>query len=156
MQEQTRYDDTLIAGQRKLRVLVVEDEALLSLSLEAMLEEWGHEQVGSVPTGRAGIRLAGELHPDVVLMDINLAGDMDGLSAASTIREICDARIIFMTAYSDRDLSARPEVVSAEVLHKPFSPRRLQELLTSAALAVAVGGAPPAGGTGCGDNIDSR
>lgn len=113
-----------------LRVLVAEDETLLSLSLEAMLEDWGHEQVGSVASGGEAVRLAREHDPDVVLMDINLAGAMDGLAAATLIRGFSDARIVFMTAYTDKDLAGRPEIAGAEVLHKPFSARRLRELLT--------------------------
>ena len=131
------------APDARLRVLVVEDETLLSLSLEAMLEDWGHDQVGSVATGGEAIRLARELKPDVVLMDINLAGGMDGLAAAALIRGFSDARIVFMTAYSDKDLAARPEVAGAEVLHKPFSPRRLQEILAATRPHAPGPGVPP-------------
>ena len=116
---------------RPLRVLVVEDETLLSLALESMLEEWGHEQVGSVPTGAAAIRLARELQPDLILMDVNLVGPMDGVEAAAEIRGLCDARIIFMTAYSPADLATRAGMAQSEVLHKPFPPVRLQRLLAA-------------------------
>lgn len=117
---------------RRLRVLVVEDETLLSLSLESMLEDWGHDQVGSVADGAEAVRLARELCPDLVLMDINLAGEMDGVTAAAEIRAFCDARIVFMTAYSADDLATRPGVAGCEVLHKPFSPARLQHILAAA------------------------
>lgn len=130
--------DATPARDRPLRVLVVEDETLLSLSIEGMLEEWGHDQIGSVASGAAAIRLAGELNPDVVLMDINLAGSMDGVTAAAHISSLCDARIVFMTAYSDKDLAAHPALASCEVLHKPFWPRRLQSILA------AIGAAPAA------------
>lgn len=134
-----------------LRVLVVEDETLLSLSLESMLEEWGHDQVGSAADGAAAVRLAREQGPDVVLMDINLAGSMDGIAAAAQIREFCEAPIVFMTAYSDTDLAAHPGLAGSEVLRKPFSPRRLQELLAAvAAAATQPPGPAPGRGSGAG------
>ena len=138
-----------------LRVLVVEDETLLSLALETMLGEWGHAITGSAATGAHAIRLAREASPDVVLMDINLAGDMDGLSAATRIRDFCEAEIVFMTAYSDKDLAARPELAGAEVLRKPFSPRRLREILDGIA-AAAAGAGLAARATERGDGADSR
>ena len=118
--------------QGQLRVLVVEDETLLSLSLEGMLEDWGYEIVGSVATGAEAVRCAIAAAPDVVLMDVNLAGEMNGLTAAMQVRALCeDVIIVFMTAYTDLDLGARPEIGAAEVLRKPFSPRRLREVLSA-------------------------
>lgn len=130
----TRFGITSREG--RLRVLVVEDETLLSLSLEGMLEEWGHEIVGSVASGGEAVRTAIATAPDVVLMDINLAGEMNGLTAATQIRALCeDVVVVFMTAYSDLDLGARPEIGAAEVLRKPFSPRRLRAVLSAISLA---------------------
>lgn len=126
-------------------MLVVEDETLLSLSLESMLEEWRHDLVGSVSTGAAAVGAAREQTPDVVLMDINLAGGMNGVEAASQIRRFCDARIVFMTAYSDADLAGDPQLAGSEVLRKPFSPRRLQEILAAIAAAAAHAPGRPGG-----------
>lgn len=138
-----------------LRVLVVEDETLLSLALESMLDEWGYAITGSAATGGQAVRLAREEAPDVVLMDINLSGDMDGMAAATRIRDFCEAEIVFMTAYSDKDLAARPELAGAEVLRKPFSPRRLREILDG--IAAAAGGAGlSARVTARGEGADSR
>ncbi len=145
------------APRGSLRVMVVEDETLLSLALESMLDEWGYAVVGSAATGAGAIRLAREAAPELVLMDINLAGDMDGLAAATEVRALCDAEIVFMTAYSDHDLGARPEIAGAEVLRKPFSPRRLREILDGiAAAAAAAAAAPGTRGTDRGDGADSR
>jgi DNA-binding LytR/AlgR family response regulator len=64
-------------------------------------------------------------------MDINLAGPMDGVAAASQIRSFHDARIIFMTAYSMQDISARVAGLEAAVIHKPFSTDRLRDMLAA-------------------------
>lgn len=120
--------ETGLAG--RLRVLVVEDETLLSLSLESMLEDWGHEVVGATATGAEAVRLAREQRPELVLMDINLAGPMDGVVAASQIRAFHDARIVFMTAYSMQDIASRVADLGASVIHKPFSPDRLRRMLS--------------------------
>lgn len=109
---------------------MVEDETLLSLALEAMLEEWGYEQVGSAPSGAEAVRLARETAPDVILMDVNLVGPMDGITAAAEIRAFSGARFVFMTAYSVEDLASRSGLADAPVLHKPFPPHRLERLLS--------------------------
>ena len=143
--------------RKGLRVVVVEDETLLSLAVESMLEEWGHAVVGSAATGGGAVRLAREQAPDVVLMDINLAGDMDGLAAAAEIRGLCEAEIVFMTAYSDHDIGARPEIEGAEVLRKPFSPRRLREILDGLMDAAAQAATPRGRGDDSrGDGANSR
>ena len=144
------------ARHGRLRVLVVEDETLLSLSLESMLDDWGHEVAGSACTGAEAIRLARGTSPDLVLMDINLAGDMDGLVAASRIRCFCEAEIVFMTAYSDHDLAAREEIAGSEVLRKPFSPRRLHDVLDAIAEASARAGRQRGGEYAGGDCASSR
>jgi DNA-binding response OmpR family regulator len=131
MQNVEVNDRAAIPG-RGLRVLVVEDETLLSIALESMLEDWGHEVVGATATGAGAVRLAREKLPEVVLMDINLAGAMDGVAAATEIRAFHDARIIFMTAYSMQDIAARVAGLDAAVIHKPFSPDRLHRMLGAA------------------------
>src|SRR5918911_770025 len=70
----------------KLRVLVVEDDALIRLGLGAAVEECGHEVVGETDTGQGAIALAELKRPDLVLMDIRLAQGGDGVAAARLIR----------------------------------------------------------------------
>lgn len=65
-------------GKRK-RVLIVEDDMIISLVIENMVKELGHEVVGKATSGDEAIRLATEHVPDLVLMDIRLKGDMDGI-----------------------------------------------------------------------------
>ena len=101
------------AGQSRLRVLVVENEALLRLTAEDMLLELGHEIVGWASRARTAIAEAELRQPDVVLMDIQLDGPRDGIDAAREIRSRFGITSLFMTGLSDPDtyrraLTARP------------------------------------------------
>ena len=68
------------------RILVVEDEQIVAEDLSLKLRRIGHQVVGMASSGEAAIRLAKDLHPDLVLMDIRLQGKMDGREAARIIR----------------------------------------------------------------------
>jgi CheY-like chemotaxis protein len=113
---------------RKPRVLVVEDEIFVAWHLESVLQGLGYAVCGLVPEGEAAVRRTDEVDVDVVVMDINLKGDMDGVEAARRIRQGNDAGIVFVTAYSDPTTRARIEaaIPGAEVLAKPVSPTRLR------------------------------
>jgi CheY-like chemotaxis protein len=89
------------------RILIVEDEVVSAMALERTLAEIGYAVVGSVTTGEEAVEKAAELRPDIVAMDIRLAGKMDGIEAARRIREACEAQIIFMTGYDDADTRRR-------------------------------------------------
>lgn len=85
------------------RILLVEDDAIARLDIQVALERSGYEVAGYATTGEAGIELADSLNPDLVLMDIQLAGDMDGVEAASEIRRRFDIPIIYLTVVVDDD-----------------------------------------------------
>lgn len=85
----------------KINVLVVEDEAIVSKDIQQSLERLGYDVAGIASTGDAGIYLAKESKPDIVLMDIMLKGDMSGIEAAHIIRETLRIPVIFLTAYAD-------------------------------------------------------
>jgi two-component system cell cycle sensor histidine kinase/response regulator CckA len=85
----------------KLRVLIVEDEAIVAMDLQQRLERLGHHVVGTASTGDAAIRRAEETQPDVTLMDIRLKGQMDGVAAAAEIDRRFDLPVVFLTAHSD-------------------------------------------------------
>lgn len=84
------------------RILIVEDEAITALDEQVTLEEMGYEIVGIVDTGEDAITKAGELQPDVVLMDITLKTEMTGQEAAWQIREKYDIPVIFVTANGNK------------------------------------------------------
>jgi PAS domain S-box-containing protein len=117
----------------KARIMVVEDERLVALALEQSLKALGHEVVALVTTGEEAVRKAGELEPDLVLMDIRLKGDVDGIEAAVRIHDSFKTPIVFLTAYSDdqtldRARAARPY---GYVL-KPFEEKSLKSAVAMA------------------------
>lgn len=109
------------------RILIVEDEAITSLALEQNLERMGYEVVGMAVTGREAIDKAVADRPDVVLMDIVLKGDMDGIEVARRIHEQADVAIIYLSAYADDETLARARQTGPfAYLVKPYQDRELQ------------------------------
>lgn len=102
------------------RVLIAEDEALIRLDLAEMLVEEGYEVVGEAGDGETAVRLAKELKPDLVILDIKMP-IMDGLAAAERIAGDRIAPVIILTAFSQRDLVERARAAGAMAyLVKPF------------------------------------
>ena len=108
------------AGAERRRVLIAEDEALIRLDLAEMLVEEGYDVVGEAADGETAIRLAEELKPDLVILDIKMP-IMDGLAAAERIAGARIAPVIILTAFSQRDLVERARAAGAMAyLVKPF------------------------------------
>lgn len=104
----------------------MEDEAIVAMDIRHRLQKLGYEPVRSLTTGEEAIELAPELGPDLVLMDIQLAGEIDGIRAAEVIRNRTGTPVVFLTAYSDRDSLERAKVADAfGYLLKPFEERDL-------------------------------
>ena len=111
----------------KRRILVVEDEPIVALDLEHSLERLGFAVVGQVDSGEEAIELAAELHPDLALMDINLAGEMDGIEAARQIWNGLRIPVIYLTAYSTQEIVERATVAEPfGYLIKPFHANSLK------------------------------
>ena len=107
------------------RVLVAEDEALIRLDLVEMLREEGYQVVGEAGDGEEAVRLAGELRPDLVILDVKMP-KMDGIEAASVIAKDRIAPVVILTAFSQRDLVERARDAGAMAyLVKPFAKRDL-------------------------------
>ncbi len=83
------------------KVLIVEDDALISAGLLQTVRSFGYETGKVVATGEDAVISAKEIKPDIILMDIKLAGTMDGIEAARIIRSAQDIPVIYLTAYSD-------------------------------------------------------
>lgn len=108
------------------KILIVEDEMLISMEIKQKLRAMGYEVVGQAITGESAIQKAGETKPDLILMDIRLKGEMDGITAAKRIIELYDFPIIFLTAHSDKATLERAIAVSPSgYLLKPFKEREL-------------------------------
>jgi two-component system, response regulator PdtaR len=116
-----------------LRVLVVEDEALIAMELESILEQQGHEVVDAVATEADAIAAARLTRPDLVLMDVRLARGGDGVATAIRLRQELGIRSIFITAQSDQVTRARAAAAEpAGFLGKPLSPDLLARLIRKA------------------------
>ena len=115
------------------RVLIVEDELLVAWHLESLAREQNLEVCGLVPDGDGAIEQATDLDADLILMDIRLAGRMDGIEAARRIREQRATPIIFITAHGDPATRAKIEQVlpGTPVLAKPITADRLKEAIAS-------------------------
>ena len=110
----------------KQKIIIVEDEAVTALNLKYDLEDLGYEVLGTVDTGDEAIEISKELFPDIVLMDIKLKGNMDGITAAKEIGEF-GIPIIFLTGNTD-DLTAFEalKAVPYGYLSKPYSTKDLE------------------------------
>ena len=111
----------------KLRLLIVEDEAIVAMDLQQRLERLGHQVVGTAATGEAAIQRAEEVWPDITLMDIRLKGEMDGVTAAAEIDRRFGTPVVFLTAHSDTQTVQR--ATAAEpfgYVLKPVDDRELE------------------------------
>jgi PAS domain S-box-containing protein len=109
------------ATESKVSILIVEDELIIAKGIEKRLKALGYAVTDTVSSGREAVEKALETLPDLVLMDINLPGDMDGVMAAEKIRSLADIPVIFLTAYTDSETLARAKVSEPfGYLIKPF------------------------------------
>ncbi len=108
-----------------IRILIAEDNDLVSLTLEEQLKGLGYEVVGIARSGTEAIHLANRLHPDLIIMDIRMP-EMDGTEAASRIRDQNPIPIIMLTAYVDKDTVRKAEAAGAlAYLVKPVNENEL-------------------------------
>ena len=108
-------------------VLIVEDEGLLAMRLGSDLAHMGHEVIGIADNAADAFALTEKFKPDIILIDIVLNGDMNGIDAAVKISEMHDCKIIYMTAQSDEDTIERAQKTNhVGFLHKPFEPYQLK------------------------------
>ena len=121
-----------VAAPSSARILVVEDEVVIAMDIQMQLRELGHIPVGHATHGEQAVVLAGELLPYLVLMDIHLAGAMNGITAAQTIRERFGLTSVFLSAFSGPQSRASAEACQpAGYLAKPFSERDLGDVIAS-------------------------
>lgn len=105
--------------------MIVEDEAITAADLNHELTSQGYEVVGTADTAASALRMSEEKSPDLVLMDIKLAGSIDGVIAASALRSE-DIPVIFLTAHYDERTLERAKLVSpVGYITKPFDPHQL-------------------------------
>ena len=122
---ETSADSTPAPSADGLRVLVVEDEALIRLDLTEMLTEEGYVVAGEAADGEQAIELARSLRPDLVIMDVKMP-KVDGIAAAASIVGERIAPVVMLTAFSQRDLIEQARDAGAMAyLVKPFARHEL-------------------------------
>lgn len=114
------------------RALIVEDEILIALALEAEVKALGFDVCGLAANANQAIAMAMQGEPDLAVMDIYLNGARDGIETARVLRDLCGVRVVFVTAYSDdQGLKERiqKQVPNAPVLTKPLYGHRLADAI---------------------------
>ncbi|MFH0966554.1 MAG: response regulator [Methanobacteriota archaeon] len=117
----------------KKKVLIIEDEYITASALKVSLKEMGFDVVGSEDTGQRAVKAAGDLNPDIVLMDIILKGEMNGITAANIIRQRFDIPVIYLTGQAD-DVTITHALESEPFgyILKPFEEKNLKTSITMA------------------------
>lgn len=112
--------------EKKKKILIVEDEVINALSLQMSIEKKGYDTCKIVSKGEDAIIVADKDNPDLVIMDINLAGHMDGFEAAEIIKSKHDIPILFLTGYSDKSITVKADSFEKAIcMNKPISPERI-------------------------------
>jgi len=116
------------------KILIVEDEAVVSLDVTRRLEKMGYEVMGRVASGEEALDLIEKERPDLVLMDINLQGEMDGIETATKLYKEYNLPVIYLTAYAgESTLERAKESKPYAYILKPFKERELH-----AAIEIAI------------------
>lgn len=119
-----------MAGEK---ILVVEDEGLTAMELQRKLKFWGYDVPTFAFSRREAVKKAEEIKPDLILMDIVLKGEGDGIDAVKEIRDNIDVPVIYLTAYSDESTVERAEVTEPYgFIIKPFEEKELHESISNA------------------------
>jgi PAS domain S-box-containing protein len=112
------------------RILVVEDEGIVAKDIKDVLERMGHVVTHTVASGGEALGSVADSHPDLVLMDIVLRGDMDGVEAAERIRERFHVPVVYLTAYADDATLQRAKLAAPfGYILKPFEERDLRSTI---------------------------
>jgi CheY-like chemotaxis protein len=120
-------------GLTRHKILVVEDEGIVALDLGMTLQQMGYIVTGAATSGEEAVQMAIETMPDLVLVDICLRGQMDGIEASREIRQRLGVPIIFLTAFVDEKTIQRAEsIMPAGFLRKPFVESELLEAIKAA------------------------
>jgi len=121
--------DTSSADSR-IKVLVVEDELIIAKGIEKSLMAMGYAVTGSVASGEEALAKVHESSPDLIIMDIHLQGDMDGVETAEKIRSLADIPVIYLTAYADPDSLGRAKLTEPfGYIVKPFQEHTLRSAI---------------------------
>jgi len=120
-------------------ILVVEDEFIVAFEMKAALEGMGYTVCGMVSSGEEAIDCAERERPNIVLMDVSLKGEMDGIEAARHIRARLGIRTAFLSGYPVEELMTRAaDTQPIGIFVKPLDYQQLEEALGSYFLSLAM------------------
>ncbi|NGP76401.1 response regulator [Balneolaceae bacterium YR4-1] len=114
-----------------MKILIIEDDRLISLMLTKMVQKMGHEVLGAYAKGEAAVSAIDEMHVDLILMDIMLEDNMDGIEAMQKIQSKNDSiPVIYITGNSDESTKLRASKTNYEAyLVKPVTFSQLQQII---------------------------
>jgi CheY-like chemotaxis protein len=115
------------------QILVVEDEAIVAVDIQNTLKRLGYEVPAIAFSGEEALKKAEELHPDLVVMNIEIRGAMDGIAAAQKIRDQFNIPVVYLTAYMDEERLKRAQATAPfSYVIKPFEERELHSTIERA------------------------
>jgi PAS domain S-box-containing protein len=118
---------------KKASIFIVEDELIVADDIRETLKNMGYSVLGIAKSGEEALEKVKELHPELVLMDIHLAGNMDGIETAGLIHTQFDIPVIYLTAYADNNLLERAKVTEPYgYILKPYNDREIQSVIEMA------------------------
>ena len=110
-----------------IKILIVEDEMIIATRISMHLEKLGYEVSGIIPRGKEAIAHCREAPPDILLLDINLKGQMDGIETATVLQQEMRIPMIYLTANSDDATFQRAKSTSPEAfISKPYNRQDLE------------------------------
>jgi CheY-like chemotaxis protein len=113
------------------KVLIVEDEGIVSLDLRSSLSDFGEIESEIAFTGEEALNMMGKDKFDLVLMDIGLKGKIDGIETAKIVSNEYDIPVVFLTGFADSDTEKKAKIISpAGYMTKPVDEDKLKELIT--------------------------
>jgi len=119
--------------REKMKVMVVEDDAIIGMDIEHRVRRLGYEVTGVADNAEEAVELAADTKPDIALMDIRLRGDIDGIDTARMLKEQFSLPVIFITAYSDLKMRSRAlDLNPAGYIVKPIREVELKNTLEEA------------------------
>jgi DNA-binding NtrC family response regulator len=115
------------------RILIIEDDELIAKSLGRLVNKFGHEPLGPVAYGEEAMEKIRESAPDLVLIDIFLKGDLDGIGLAIEMKRECDIPFVYITGNSDSETYKRAmDTGPAGYLRKPFVGKEWRDIIDKA------------------------
>ena len=113
----------------KKKIIIVENESIIALDLKLRLENFGYNVMDTAFNGEDVIEKIGEINPDIVLMDIQLNGNLDGIQIANEIHKLYNIPFIYLSGHDSTILKREKETESSGFITKPFEDTEIQKAI---------------------------